>query len=278
MAHLIGYCRVSTDDQALHGISIAAQGQEILRWVEANGHTLVALETDDGVSGGQRIELRPGGARVISMLADGKANGIVAVSQDRIYRDDAGWAILIDAMTEAGAGIYLTNRGTSSVTATSHDRMVAGFMSVIATGHRLAIKEHTTRALRNLRDQGKRWSKNVPITARLVGGRVVDDPRMVEAAQIAGRLHDEKQSLRAIARELVLQGFPNPRSKDGTWHPDSVNALLAQRNGWRETTPGYTGATDHAPRRGGKSKRSALQGLKAASTHRLPKKRKASSK
>ena len=276
MLKLIGYVRVSTEDQAVHGHSISAQVAEINRWVKMHQHMLVGVEVDDGVSGGQRIENREGGYRVIRALHEGRADGIVAVSQDRIYRDDAGWALLVAAVEEMKGGIYITSRGPTSVVATQADRLAATFMAAVATGHRLAIKEHTTRALRNKREIGERWTKNLPITAKMVGKKVVDDPHMIAAAQFAADLYDKGMSLRNIGTELVLAGYANTRSATGSWHPDSVRSLVAQKDGWRTLEPGFTGPKKRHPRATRKPKATLLQ--KMAQVAPKPKKRKASSK
>ena len=276
MARLIGYVRVSTDDQATHGFSIPAQIEEIGKWAKNHGHDLVGIEIDDGVSGGIRIERRPGGYRVLQAMNEGRADGMVAVSQDRIYRDDAGWALLVAAMDETKRGIYVTSRGPASVVATQADRLAATFMSAIASGHRLAIKEHTTRALRGKRERGEKWTKNLPLTAKMVGKKVVDDPHMMAAAQFAAKLYEGGMSLRKIGTELVIAGFANSRSTTGTWHPDSVRSLVAQKDGWRNLEPGYTGPAARHPRATRKPKATMLQEMVQHAPK--PKKRKAVSR
>ncbi len=180
------------------------------------------------------------------------------------------------AMEEIGAGIYITSRGAASVVATQADRLAATFMAAVATGHRIAIKEHTTRALRNKRERGEKWTKNLPLTAKLVGKKVVDDPHMMAAAQLAAKLYDGGMSLRKIASELVIAGFANSRSKTGMWHPDSVRSLVAQRDGWRTLAPGYTGPATRHPKATRKPKATMLQEM--VQTAPKPKKRKASAR
>ena len=48
---LIGYVRVSTEEQAREGVSLDAQESRLRAYVEAHGGELVALERDEGVSG-----------------------------------------------------------------------------------------------------------------------------------------------------------------------------------------------------------------------------------
>ena len=46
---MIGYCRVSTDEQAERGVSLASQRRKIRAQCEARGYELVKIESDEGV-------------------------------------------------------------------------------------------------------------------------------------------------------------------------------------------------------------------------------------
>lgn len=238
MSNLIGYARVSTDDQATNGHSLGAQVAALARWADANGHVLVGVEVDDGVSGGLRIESRPAGRRALAAMVEGRADGVIAVAQDRFYRDAVGWGLWVDAMNHAGKAIYLADRGPSPVTATSSDRMMAQVGAIFAEAHRTAIREHTTRAIRDLRSNGKVYGRNAPLTARRVGDMLVDDPKMIAAARFARDLQQKGRSLRAIGLELVDAGYLPRAAKE--WHPVTVRSLIAQADGWRATQPGYS--------------------------------------
>ncbi len=47
----IGYCRVSTDEQAREGVSLETQRSRIRAYCEAKDLELVDMLTDDGISG-----------------------------------------------------------------------------------------------------------------------------------------------------------------------------------------------------------------------------------
>src|SRR4051812_847817 len=57
-ADAIGYLRVSTESQAIDGVSLDAQRSRIQAWCQANGYTLSAVFEDAGVSG-KRADNRP---------------------------------------------------------------------------------------------------------------------------------------------------------------------------------------------------------------------------
>ena len=64
---LIGYCRVSTENQKKEG-TIELQRSNLTEYAEREGHELVRVFEDEGVSGG--MEKRPGLARLFSYLED----------------------------------------------------------------------------------------------------------------------------------------------------------------------------------------------------------------
>src|SRR5688572_21630083 len=79
---VIGYVRVSTDDQAL---SAEAQRHRIHEWCGIQGSELVAIYEDVGVSGGWALEKRPGILGAIDALKPGMI--LLATKRDRLARD-----------------------------------------------------------------------------------------------------------------------------------------------------------------------------------------------
>lgn len=52
------YVRVSTDEQAIHGLSIDAQLADLREYCQANGHIIVGEYVDGGVSGKKPLHKR----------------------------------------------------------------------------------------------------------------------------------------------------------------------------------------------------------------------------
>lgn len=57
---LVAYVRVSTDRQAEEGLGIPIQEQAVTEWAKRNGHRLVSIERDEGISGSNGLETRIG--------------------------------------------------------------------------------------------------------------------------------------------------------------------------------------------------------------------------
>src|SRR5215207_3282866 len=78
------YCRVSTDEQAKNGYSIADQKRELLRHAESEGHVVVETIVDDGYSGASRE--RPGLDRILELTEAGEMELAIATKRDRWFR------------------------------------------------------------------------------------------------------------------------------------------------------------------------------------------------
>ena len=87
MSKIIGYCRVSTDNQKDEG-TIDLQRQALKAYADAKGYELVKTFEDEGVSGG--LENRAGLAEMFGFLEDKENKEVEAVlifKLDRLARD-----------------------------------------------------------------------------------------------------------------------------------------------------------------------------------------------
>ncbi|UCF41683.1 MAG: recombinase family protein, partial [Gemmatimonadota bacterium] len=83
---LVGYCRVSTEEQAREGVSLDAQRKRLAAYCTAHGFELAGVESDEGLSGGVPPAQRPGLTRALEQVRRGEAAGLVVVKLDRLSR------------------------------------------------------------------------------------------------------------------------------------------------------------------------------------------------
>src|SRR5262245_33064222 len=81
---VIGYARVSTDEQGVSGAGLEAQREAVRAECERRGWELVRIEED--VSSGKKRNGRPGLERAFAACRAGEASGIIASKLDRISR------------------------------------------------------------------------------------------------------------------------------------------------------------------------------------------------
>ena len=87
MKQVFLYVRVSTEEQAIHGLSIGAQTEALEAWAKKEGHKVVGVYTDAGISARKPASKRPELQRLLRDVQAGKGNLIVFTKLDRWFRN-----------------------------------------------------------------------------------------------------------------------------------------------------------------------------------------------
>ena len=147
---VVGYVRVSTDEQANEGVSLDAQRGKLAQYADLHDLDLVATEADAGVSA--KTLDRPGLRVALYRLASGEAAGLLIAKLDRLSRSVSDWNRLIEAYFGPVAGKELFSVADSIDTRTAAGRMVLNILMSVAQWEREAIAERTrTRSRTNVR-------------------------------------------------------------------------------------------------------------------------------
>src|SRR5439155_13179021 len=101
------YARVSGEEQTI-GRNIEAQVAELKDSIPAS-HRLVAIYTDDGVSGSVRLADRPEGSRLMQDATAGHFDQVLATKLDRVGRSNPDLRQVADGL--ASMGIKLSAQG-----------------------------------------------------------------------------------------------------------------------------------------------------------------------
>jgi DNA invertase Pin-like site-specific DNA recombinase len=221
---VIGYVRVSTDDQALGPV---AQRDALARWCKANGAELVAVFEDIGVSGGAALDKRPGLLAAVDALEEHGAGVLLTAKRDRLARDvmNAGMierlAERVGARTRSAAG-----EGTEGDAADPAAMMLRGIVDVFAQYERAVIRARTRAALAVKKGRGERVG-SIPYGSQLAAdGRTLEaNAAELRAVDLVRQLRAEGLTLRAIGERLTVAGYA-PRG-GAKWHPDTVARIAA---------------------------------------------------
>jgi len=221
----IGYLRVSTEEQATTGVSLAAQEERIRAYCAAAGLELAAIIREEGVSGSRPLALRPAGGDLVRALAKGEASQVVALKLDRLFRDAADALEQTRAWDRKGIALHLIDLGGQTInTASPMGRMFLTMMAGFAELERNLTAERTAAALAHLKAHGEAYSPT-PYGFDREGSRLVESAQ--EQVTIA-RMHAQRaagDSLRAIARLLNTEGTTAKRG--GRWYASTVGKVLA---------------------------------------------------
>jgi DNA invertase Pin-like site-specific DNA recombinase len=229
MTRVIGYIRVSTEQQADGGVSMDAQRAKLAAYSLACDLELVAVEMDAGVSA--KSMARPGLQSAMARLEAGEADGLLVVKLDRLTRSvrDLGWLV---EPKRFGGRWALLSVSDSIDTRSAAGRLVLNVLASVAQWEREATGERTRDALAHVRAQGATLGA-APLgvrraEARDAAGRLVvqrDESERATVERIA-QLRAEGLTLRAIAAALDAEGHTTKRG--GRWHASTVRGVLAR--------------------------------------------------
>lgn len=218
---VVGYCRVSTEEQAREGVSLDAQEQKLRMYAELYGLELVAVIRDSGVSA-KSLD-RPGLGEALAALDTGAAEGLLVAKLDRLTRSVRDLGTLLDGYF--AARFSLLSVADQIDTRTAGGRLVLNILASVSQWEREAIGERTKAALAYKKSQGAHVGAP-RLGARVEGGALVADAS--EAATVARiqELAAEGCSLRAIAATLAAEGCRTKRG--GKWAPETIRKVLAR--------------------------------------------------
>ena len=214
---------MSTEGQAIDGVSLEVQTARIAAWAVCNGSEVVAAYSD-AISGSKAAN-RPGLQEALAEVC--KRKGVLVVySLSRLARSTKDALLIAERLDRAGADLVSLSEQLDTTSAAG--RMIFRLLAVLAEFERDLISERTTSAMSHLRQAGRRISGRVPFGYDLKGDTLVPNTREKETVQLIRRLRGRGLSLRAIARKLQTKGI---RTKSGSlgWSP-SVLADVIRRD------------------------------------------------
>lgn len=86
MQRVFLYVRVSTEEQAIHGLSIEAQTAALEEWAKKGGYKVVGTYVDAGISARKPASKRPELQRLLEDIRSGKGDLVVFTKLDRWFR------------------------------------------------------------------------------------------------------------------------------------------------------------------------------------------------
>lgn len=219
---LTPYLRVSTDDQAGQGHSLAQQEGALLRHGAAAGVELTAMVADEGVSAGKALARRAGGKALLDMLRSERSDGVLVTRVDRLFRD------VLDALTflaEAQKRGWVLVSTTEHIdTATPAGRLQLNILLATAQYEREMASVRTAAVSRSLKERGRTYGV-VPFGCVAIDGALVRDPRTWGIRQMICEWHvGARESLRTIRMRLHDRRITSPTGK--RWWSTSTLANL----------------------------------------------------
>ena len=207
---VVGYIRVSTDDQADSGAGLEAQRAAIRQQCASRSWDLLALHED--TASARSLAKRPGLTRALAELDAGTAEALVVAKLDRLSRSLLDFSSLMERIRKKGWASAALDLGVD--TTTPSGEMMANVLAVFAQFERRLIGQRTREALIVKRSQGVQLGR----------------PRSLSPATRAliHRRRTSGMSMTAIAAKLNAERRPTAHG-GRRWHVSTVQAVLRGR-------------------------------------------------
>lgn len=184
---VIGYCRVSSEEQGISGLGLEAQEAAIRAACDSRGWQL--LEIVQEVGSGRDVRKRPLLRDLLDRLEakDAPARTIVVAKLDRLTRSVADGGRLFERAKDHRWDIVALDLGVDTTTASGE--LVANLMIAVGQWERRAIGERTSAALRAKRERGERVGRPPSIPPEIIDRMRSMKRRGMSASRIASELN-----------------------------------------------------------------------------------------
>lgn len=225
MTKTVAYIRVSTEDQATDGVSLAAQRAKIEAWCVVNDSELLEVHSDAGISGG-RADNRPGLQAAIETACKQKAV-LVVYSLSRLARSTKDTILIGEKLDKAGADLVSLSEKIDTTSAAG--KMVFRMLAVMAEFEKDQISERTKFAMQHKKSKSERVG-TIPYGYDLAidGVELIKNSTEQSAIELVNELNSRGMSLRVIADELTARGYLTKKGKD-RWNHMTVKNILNRK-------------------------------------------------
>jgi DNA invertase Pin-like site-specific DNA recombinase len=187
---VVGYGRVSTEDQAQEGVSLSAQEAKIEAYCLIKDWPLAEVIQDAGESA--KSLRRPGLQRLLSLVQDRQMEAVIVSKLDRLTRSVSDLDKLVRLFDKAGVALVSLQESLDATTATG--RLMMNLLASVSQWEREVIGERTSDALQHLKAQGKRYCHTVYNNSEVIA--------LMHQLRMAGHSYE------AIALQLNQVGIP----------------------------------------------------------------------
>jgi DNA invertase Pin-like site-specific DNA recombinase len=206
---VIGYVRVSTEEQGRSGLGLEAQRATIARMADAHDWDVTWVE-DAGASG--KSLNRPGLQAALAALKAGQADALVVAKLDRLSRSVHDFAGLLLVARRESWVLNALDMGVD--TTTSAGTMVAHVMIAVAEWERAVIGDRTSAALQAAQARGVKLGRPRALSK--------DAELRVFELRAAGL------SYARVAEQLNTEAVPTAHG-GRAWHASTVSRILTRK-------------------------------------------------
>ena len=221
---VVGYIRVSTEDQAREGVRLAAQRAKIDAYALVKDWSVVEVIQDDMTAKHLR---RRGVQRLLELVARRQVGAVIVYKLDRLTRSVKDLNSLVELFDKKNVALVSLQGSLDATTATGC--LMMNLLASVSQWEREVIGERTRDAMQHLKAHGKVYSRPAFDDAATLA--------QIHTMRVAGATYQE------IADELTAAGVPTVRG--GRWQAATVLGIVRRcppqaHRGWRRWMNSYS--------------------------------------
>lgn len=169
------YARVSTEEQAMHGVSLDAQRERLLTYAKENDLTVVDVYVDEGISARKRYTARPAFTKMLEDVKAKKIDVVLFIKLDRWFRNIADYYEVQAILDKYKVQWIATEEDYDTTTA--NGRLALNIKLAIAQDESDRTSERIKFVFQNMVKEGRVISGSTPKGYKIVDKHVVlDEP------------------------------------------------------------------------------------------------------
>jgi len=178
MKNVACYIRVSTDEQARHGLSLEAQKDSLEKYAKDNDLKIVDFYIDDGITARKRLGSRKAFQRMLEDVKMDRIDLIIFIKLDRWFRNIADYYKTMEVLDAHGVHWKATEEDYD--TTTSNGRLHLNIKLSIAQNESDQTSDRINYVFKNKRDNGLVVSGSKKYGFDIVNQRYVANKREQE--------------------------------------------------------------------------------------------------
>lgn len=224
--NVVGYLRVSTDQQVESGLGLEAQRASCIEYAKKFNFEITCFYMDEGISGAASLEKRNGILNAIDVLKKGDV--LLVAKRDRLGRDNLVLALIENEVNKKKARIIsAAGEGTENDDPSSF--LLRGIVDQFSIYERRMISVRTKAALKAKKEKGQRVGY-IPFGYKLCNDGKhleVNEEEKKTLGQLQ-KLRNDGHSIRQIANLMNQESLFN--RKGAKWNNSSVHGILINQN------------------------------------------------
>ena len=203
MKRVFLYVRVSTEEQAVHGLFIEAQTKALEMWARANGHKVVDTYVDAGISARKPDMKRPELQRLLADAQAGKGELIVFTKLDRWFRNIAEYYKVQEILEKCHIDWRTIHEDYD--TSTASGRLKINIMLSVAQDEADRTRERIKAVFECKRQKLEPLTGQMPYGYIIDGKKIVKDPETEKAVDTFFRSFLSSGSIATAQRDVSEQ-------------------------------------------------------------------------